>query len=134
MPMSCINRGVGTVAVDHSFARITGRPKWAIPWLEDDPGLTSAQLWVGRMRSDAVDAFRYGCTGLLGIHWRTRILGPNTAALAGAAWNHEPWIKKPRVSGALEGYVMIPANRDIRGTVDDLLYQTGRRNVFNCRF
>ena len=94
MPMSCINRGVGSVPVDRAFARVTGRPLWAIPWMEDDPALTSPQLWVGRMRCDAADALRYGCTGLLGIHWRTRILGPNIAALAHAAWDQKSWIEE----------------------------------------
>ena len=87
MPMSCINRQVGNEPVEPGFARVEGRPRWAIPWLEDDPGLTSVQLWAGRMRKDAVDARSYGCTGLVGIHWRTRILGPNVAALAAAAWD-----------------------------------------------
>ena len=39
------------------------------------------------MRRDAADARKYGCTGLMGIHWRTRILGPNVSALAKAAWD-----------------------------------------------
>ena len=80
--MSCINRKVGHAPVEPGFAAVKGRPKWAIPWLEDDPALTSPQLWVGRMRRDAADARRYGCTGLMGIHWRTRVLGPNVPALA----------------------------------------------------
>ena len=84
---SCINREVGKAPVDPAFARISGRSKWAIPWLEDDPSLTSPQLWVGRMRRDAVDALKYGCDGLMGIHWRTRILSANAAALAHAAWD-----------------------------------------------
>ncbi len=89
--VSCINREVGKAPVDPNFARISGRSKWAIPWLEDDPALTSPQLWVGRMRRDAADALAYGCDGLLGIHWRTRILGPNIAALAQAAWDQSAW-------------------------------------------
>ena len=56
--------------------------------MEDDPGLTMPQLWAGRMRRDAADSLAYGCTGLMGIHWRTRILGPNVSALAQAAWDH----------------------------------------------
>jgi hypothetical protein len=84
---SCINREVGKAPVDPTFARISERSKWAIPWLEDDPSLTSPQLWVGRMRRDAVDALKYGCDGLMGIHWRTRILSANAAALAHAAWD-----------------------------------------------
>ena len=91
MPMSCINRTVGNTPVEPGFARVKGRPKWAIPWLEDDPGMTIPQLWVGRMRKDAADALNYGCTGLLGIHWRTRILGPNVSALAKAAWDQSGW-------------------------------------------
>lgn len=89
--MSCINRNVGNSPVDPAFARIHSREKWAIPWLEDDPGLTAPQLWVGRMRRDASDALRYGCTGLMGIHWRTRVIGPNVMALAAAAWTQDPW-------------------------------------------
>ncbi len=89
-PMSCINRYVGFEPIEEGFTRSAGRPLWAIPWLEDDPGLSQPQLWAGRVRRDAVDAAAYGCTGLIGIHWRTRILGPNVSALASAAWE-QPW-------------------------------------------
>ena len=103
MPVSCINRDVGRAPVDPAFAAVRDREKWAIPWLEDDPALTSPQLWVGRMRKDAEDALRYGCTGLMGIHWRTKILGPNVSALAKAAWDQSGWLTKPQSSGALGG-------------------------------
>ena len=91
MPMSCINRQVGFAPVENGFLNVEKRPKWAIPWLEDDPAMIIPQLWVGRMRKDAADALAYGCTGLLGIHWRTRVLGPNVSALAKAAWEQEKW-------------------------------------------
>ncbi len=91
VPFSCINRYVGFARVESSFANIHNRPEWAIPWLEDDPGLVSPQLWVGRMRRDASDALKYGCSGLLGIHWRTQIIGPNVSALAKAAWTQDGW-------------------------------------------
>jgi len=91
IPFSCINREVGFSPVDPSFANLAGRSGWAIPWLEDDPALISPQLWAGRMRKDAVDALKYGCDGLMGIHWRTKILGPNVSALASAAWKQEEW-------------------------------------------
>lgn len=87
MPFSCINREVGFSPVEPSFASLSGRPKWAIPWMEDDPDLVSPQLWAGRMRKDAQDALYYGCTGLMGIHWRTKILGPTVSALADAGWD-----------------------------------------------
>jgi hypothetical protein len=86
-PMSAINSSVGHVAIDRQFSRLSARPRWAIPWLENDGNLTTPQLWAGRMRFDAADARRLGCTGLIGIHWRTRVLSPAIAALAGAAWD-----------------------------------------------
>ncbi len=91
VPMSCINRQVGHASDELFFANITGRPKWVIPWMENDPNLVAPQPWVGRMRWDAADALRLGCTGLLGIHWRTKQMAPNVAALAAAAWE-QPWL------------------------------------------
>lgn len=88
---SAINLSVGNAPVSTNFARLTGRPRWAIPWFEDDPALIVPQLWVGRMRQDALDARTYGCTGLMGLHWRTRALGPNIVALAQAAWDQAGW-------------------------------------------
>jgi len=67
--------------------------------MEDDPALASVQLWAGRMRKDAADALAYGCTGLMGIHWRTRILAPNVAALAAAAWDQSSF--NPAINKAL---------------------------------
>jgi len=86
-PMANINLLVGHVPVDSSFSTIQSRPKWAIPWLENDPDLTAYQPWVKRMRYDAADALKFGCTGLIGIHWRTKILSANIAALAQAGWS-----------------------------------------------
>ena len=95
MPFSCINRGVGYTPVEKGFQAINDRPKWSIPWMEDDPDLIGTQLWVGRLRKDALDSYRYGCTGLIGIHWRTRDLSPNVSALAKAAWMANEWGKLP---------------------------------------
>ncbi|MCX7046194.1 MAG: malectin domain-containing carbohydrate-binding protein [Candidatus Sumerlaeota bacterium] len=89
VPLSCISRKVGNDPVELGFKKITGRPTWSIPWLEDDPGLSIPQLWAGRMRRDAMDSLEYGCTGLMGIHWRTKCLGPNVSALAQAAWDQK---------------------------------------------
>ncbi|MGC8561204.1 MAG: twin-arginine translocation signal domain-containing protein [Phycisphaerae bacterium] len=94
--MSSINRDLGNTPVDPAYAGIHGRPKWAIPWLENDWHLTAPQPYVGRMRFDAVAAHTYGCTGLLGIHWRTKAVAPNISALAAAGWN-QSW-SPPNVS------------------------------------
>jgi hypothetical protein len=113
MPMSCINRTVGNTPVEPGFAKVGGRPKWAIPWLEDDPGMTIPQLWAGRMRRDALDAHKYGCTGLMGIHWRTRILGPNVSALAQASWDQTGW--KGKETAAADGTLRYQPIADFYG-------------------
>lgn len=142
--VSCINREVGKTPVEPGFAEVHGRGKWAIPWLEDDPALTSPQLWVGRMRRDAADALRYGCDGLMGIHWRTRVLAPNLAALAQAAWNQQPWVKsykpepppakQPEKPGPVGGMAAAFPNNAITGTQDPTLYQTVRYDVSGYHF
>jgi len=142
-PMSCINRKVGNTPVEEGFSRIDARPKWAIPWLEDDPGMIIPQLWAGRMRRDAADAHAYGCTGLMGIHWRTRILGPNVAALAAAAWDQKGWnpnlgrrlrIEEPKLPEGPEGgkAAMFP-KCDFADTDLDELYRTVRYGMKSYR-
>jgi hypothetical protein len=137
--VSCINRQVGYTPVDAGFAEVHGRSKWAIPWMEDDPALSSPQLWAGRMRRDAYDALRYGCDGLMGIHWRTRALGPNVSALALAAWEQGPWAEayrtaapaaeSSRAAGPVGGQVAAYPNNPIADTSDVPLYQTVRYNL-----
>jgi hypothetical protein len=144
MPFSCINRQVGFAPVEQSFARLKGRPKWAIPWMEDDPAMIIPQLWAGRMRRDAADALAYGCTGLMGIHWRTRILGPNVSALARAAWEQKDWNldfgkkyepPEPKLTEGREGgNVAAFPGSPMADTEDDTLYQTVRWDVSAYRF
>jgi hypothetical protein len=86
MPFAVINRQQGYAPVEPAFAQVKGRPKWEISWMEDDPALICPQFWVGRTLKDAQDAWRYGCTGLMGIHWRTQELSPTFLALAKAGW------------------------------------------------
>ena len=139
MPMSGLNRAVGWSPVDPAFGRIQGRPKWVISWLEDDPAMTSPQLWVGRMRKDAADALAYGCTGLIGLHWRTRMLGPNVSALAAAAWDQSGWnpARNPRLQpaevrrpeGPDGGQQLRLVNHQFVDTTDEPIYQTIRTGV-----
>jgi len=135
MAVSCINRSVGFDPVEPGFAHVEGRPQWAIPWLEDDPAMIIPQLWAGRMRRDAADALKYGCTGLMGIHWRTRILGPNVSALAQAAWDQSRWgtVKAEPAPADLpegpEGGNVAHFGSPMDGTEQDTLYQSVRYNM-----
>jgi hypothetical protein len=133
VPMSCINRQVGHAPVEPGFAKITGRPTWAIPWMENDPNLVAPQPWVGRMRSDAVDAKRYGCTGLLGIHWRTKQMAFNVAALADAAWD-QSWAASQnsgpqRLPPGPIGGKCVSFKAPVVGTDESPVYQTVRYDV-----
>jgi hypothetical protein len=132
-PMSAINAAVGYGAIDRQFANLSDRPRWAIPWLENDGDLTSPELWTGRMRFDAADALRLGCTGLIGIHWRTRILAPAISALAAAAWD-QSWVPAgfdraripPQTASGADGGRAVRTSAPAAGTDEAGLYRTNR--------
>jgi hypothetical protein len=136
-PMSSLNSRCGHEAVEPSFANLAGRPKWSIPWLENDPQIAQQQPWVGRMRYDAADSKRLGCTGLIGIHWRTKAMMQNVAALAAAGWD-QSWVTanfdtqpvKPQVTGdgALGGTSEI-SKAPVENTEEPRIYQTVRCNT-----
>jgi hypothetical protein len=89
IPMSALSQNVGHISIDTAYKNIKNRDKWAIPWLESDSyqGLAALQLFAGRTMFDAIVAKKYECTGLMGLLWRTRELGPNVSALANTAWD-----------------------------------------------
>ncbi len=132
-PMSAINPAVGYGAIERQFANLSDRPRWAIPWLENDGDLTSPELWAGRMRYDAADALRLGCTGLIGIHWRTQIMAPNVAALAAAAWE-QSWIPPgfdmsripPQTASGADGGVAVGGLRAAATAGETVVGQTNR--------
>ena len=139
IPMGAISRNTGATEVDGAFRRVVGRDKWAIPWLESDnrEGLAGIQLFAGRMRRDAADALACDCTGLMGLQWRTDIIGPNVAALAAAAWDQSGWNPSPGkipaeaaapADGPLGGAVAAYPGQKIAGATDALPYQTCRYN------
>lgn len=86
IPFSAINMSTGHAPVSPNFGKLGDRSRWAIPWLEDDGSMIGMQFRVGRIRRDAADASRFGCDGLMGIFWRTRIMSPNITALSRAGW------------------------------------------------
>jgi hypothetical protein len=95
-PASSINTDVGRAPVEKHYGSMASRPKWVIGWAEDDNAAGAhcctcwdLQLWVERMLVNASDAFRYGCEGMMAIHWRTAAVAPNISALARAGWDFE---------------------------------------------
>jgi hypothetical protein len=91
---SAINTSGGADPVEKHYGAMTGRPKWVIGWAEDDSTAGAhcctcwdLQLWVERMFVNSQDAARYGCEGMMAIHWRTASVSPNLMALARAGWD-----------------------------------------------
>lgn len=91
--ISSINTSVGRDPVEKYYAAMPERSRWVIGWAEDD-GTAGAhcctawdlQLWTERMFTNSSDAFRYGCEGMMAIHWRTASIAPNLTALSQAGW------------------------------------------------
>jgi hypothetical protein len=106
--VSSINADLGWPPLDKTYGAITGRNKWAIGWVEDDstPGAAGCtawdlQFWVRRMFENSADAAKYGCEGMMGIHWRTTEIAPNLMALAQAGWNFG---KTPDATSELDAF------------------------------
>lgn len=90
---SSINTSGGMDPVEKHYGDLPGRPKWVIGWAEDDSTAGAhcctcwdLQLWVARMFANSQEASRYGCEGMMAIHWRTAAISPNITALARAGW------------------------------------------------
>jgi hypothetical protein len=84
---SCLSDSVGWDPVNEAFDKLDDRERWPIPWLEDDPGMWLPQLHVYRFERDMNRAARFHCQGLLGIHWRHRIVDPNAGFQARFSWD-----------------------------------------------
>jgi len=84
---SALNDTVGWDPVSDAFSKLEGRERWPIPWLEDDPAMWLPQFRASRFEMDMKRAESFGCQGMLGIHWRHRIVDPTASYFARAAWD-----------------------------------------------
>lgn len=84
---SCLNDSLGWDPVDEVFGQLGNRERWPIPWLEDDPAMWLPQFHVNRTQRDVELAAKYDCQGILGIHWRNRIMDATAGYLAKSTWD-----------------------------------------------
>ncbi len=82
-----LNDSLGWDLVSEEYAKLEGRERWPIPWLEDDPGMWLPQFHVHRLAEDMDRAKKFGCQGLLGIHWRHRIMEANSTFQSRRSWD-----------------------------------------------
>ncbi|HSB13959.1 MAG TPA: twin-arginine translocation signal domain-containing protein [Bryobacteraceae bacterium] len=84
---TCLSDSLGWDPVHEVFGRLEGRERWPIPWLEDDPAMWLPQFHVHRFEMDLNRAAQFGCQGMIGIHWRHRIVDPTAAFQARFSWD-----------------------------------------------
>ncbi|MGC9200173.1 MAG: hypothetical protein ACP5E5_14780 [Acidobacteriaceae bacterium] len=84
---SALSDSLGWDPVHEVFGELEGRERWPIPWLEDDPSMWLPQLRASRFETDMKRAEDLGCQGMLGIHWRSRIVDPTATYFARANWD-----------------------------------------------
>jgi hypothetical protein len=86
---SCLSDSLGWDPIHEVFGKLEGRERWPIPWLEDDPAMWLPQFHVYRFERDLKLAEQYGCQGLMGIHWRHRIVDPTAGYQARFSWDKQ---------------------------------------------
>ena len=84
---AALGNTLGWDPVAEAFGSLGERERWPIPWLEDDPSMWFPQFRAGRLAEDMQRARSLGCQGVLGIHWRHRIVDPTATYLARGAWD-----------------------------------------------
>ena len=78
---SALSDSLGWDPVNEAFGKLGSRQRWPIPWLEDDPSMWFPQFRASRFQMDMNRAQNFGCQGVLGIHWRHRIVDPTATYL-----------------------------------------------------
>ncbi len=84
---TCLSDQFGWDALHEVFGQLEGRERWPILWIEDDPSMWFPQFHGHRFARDMTQAEQYGCQGLLGIHWRHRIIEPTANFQARRSWD-----------------------------------------------
>ena len=86
---SALSDTLGWDPVHEAFGKLGSRERWPIPWIEDDPSMWFPQFRASRFERDMRHAQDLGCQGVLGIHWRHRVIDPTATYLARASWNRK---------------------------------------------
>jgi hypothetical protein len=86
---AALSDSLGWDPVNEAFGNLEGRERWPIPWIEDDPSMWFPQFRASRFQTDMKRAEDFGCQGMLGIHWRHRIIDPTATYLARASWDKQ---------------------------------------------
>src|SRR5271170_7272181 len=84
---SSLDNTLGWDPIAEAFGKLGKRERWPIPWLEDDPSMWLPQFRASHVEDAMQRARNFGCQGMLGIHWRHRVVDPTATYFARAAWD-----------------------------------------------
>jgi hypothetical protein len=124
---SSLNDNLGWDAVSEEYGKLEGRERWPIPWLEDDPGMWLPQFHVARFVRDMDRAEQFGCQGLLGIHWRHRIMDANAGFQSGYSWD-----KRLTPARFFERFAAAQARAPRAAELAGILEETDRERLILC--
>jgi hypothetical protein len=126
---SSLNDNLGWDPVSEEFGKLEDRERWAIPWLEDDPAMWLPQFHVYRNHAYMDQAEQLGCAGVLGLHWRHRIMDADAALNARYAWD-----KTLRPSGFFQAFAAVQARVPRAAELAQVLDDTDRDRLILCTF
>ena len=126
---SSLSDDLGWDPVSEEFSKLEGRERWPIPWLEDDPAMWLPQLHVHRFESDINRAEQFGCQGLLGIHWRHRIMDINAGYQSRFSWD-----KDLKPEDYYRSYARALVRQPAADKVAQILNETDRDRRILCSF
>ncbi len=124
---SSLNDNLGWDPVSEEYGKLGGRERWPIPWLEDDPSMWLPQFHVNRFVRDMDLAEKYGCQGLMGIHWRHRIMDADAGFQSRYSWQKELTPTK-----FFQSFAAAQARLDRATTLAQVLDETDRDRKILC--
>jgi hypothetical protein len=124
---SSLTDNLGWDPVSEEYAQLEGRERWPIPWLEDDPGMWFPQFHVARFVRDMDLAEKFGCQGLMGIHWRHRIMDADAGFQSGYSWN-----KELTPAQYFQRFAFVQARPPRAGALAKILEDTDRDRLILC--
>jgi hypothetical protein len=123
---SSLNDNLVWDSVAEVYGKLEERERWVIPWLEDDPAMWLPHFHVYRNHKYIDQAEQYGCQGVLGLHWRHRIMDAVAALNARYTWD------KPE--GFFRAFASVQACAPRASSLAKLLNDTDRDRLILCSF
>ena len=126
---SSLNDNLGWDPVHEAYAKLEERERWAIPWLEDDPAMWLPQFHVYRNHEYMDLAEQYGCQGILGLHWRHRIMDADAGLQSRYSWD-----KALQPEGFFKAFAAAQVRAPRAANLAKVLDDTDRERLILCSF